>query len=312
MKKITNVLLLAGLILTGFYSCQDPDNIVNIVEDSVSKGAVLRVLSVNNSTLNSSEPDSQFSVTVEVQDEKNGELFNSVKIYGTLKDLSEDNGETVIEDVLIKEIPASSFGVSENHGLPFGDVYATYSEIASAMGLNDDNVLPGDVVIIRLELVLTDGRTFSSNNTGVSVTGGAYFNSPFLFNALILCTPQYGDYTVVMHDAYGDGWQTINQSGGPGLIIMMDDVEVQVGICTIWETPSYDCVPGNGSGNGSVPDSNVTAIVTVPEGTQVLTWELPGDSWGEISFEIYGPNGDLIYERPIGGDLGLLPVLLCL
>jgi len=312
MKKVYKyfgMALLTGVLVT---SCDlNPENAVNAVLDEQTTGAVLRTINVNNSTLNSSNPDSFFSVTVEEQDEQDGGLFESVDVNVTFVDQTPDNGETVAEDVYVSTTPASNFTTGER-GLPVGDVVVTYGEIASALGLNSSNVLPGDVLTFRLTVNLTDGRSFSNTNSGSNILGSAYFNSPFSYTGLVTCTPQFGDYLVVMHDAYGDGWQTTNPNGGPGLTIQIDDTEVQVGICTIWETPEYDCVPGNGSGDGNVPDSNIEATVTVPEGTELLTWTLPGDNWGEISFQIYAPNGDLLYDRQPGGDVGLLPVLLCL
>lgn len=305
--KLFSYLFLTALLVS---SCQESDNVIDQVIDGQTTGGVLRNISVNSSVLNSSEPDSFFSVTVEEQDEQFGGLFKSISVYGTFNDLTPENGTYVAESVFVKEIDASTFTETSDNGLPMGDVVATYGEIASALGLTASNVLPGDVVKIQLRLNLTDGRVFTDENSGVNVIGSAYFASPFSYTALVLCSPMPGDYLVVMNDAYGDGWQTTNGNGGPGLIINIDDTEVQVGICTIWETPSYACTPGNGT-PGSVPDTGVEATVTVPAGTQVLTWELPGDSWGEISFDIYGPNGDLIYSRPIGGDTGVLPVTLC-
>ncbi len=311
MKNIKIILASLSFLLT-FNACQESDNPIDQVLDGKTSGAILRTISVNNNTLNSSIPESFFSVTVEEQDEEDGALFQSVSVYAKFNDLTEDNGIYETDYVFVKDIDASTFTTSDN-GLPIGDIVVTYGEIAPVLQLvNNENVFPGDSIIIQLRLNLTDGRVFTNTNSYDTIVGAGYFSSSFQYNTLIVCTPQFGDYTVIMHDAYGDGWQTTTQSGGPGLTIHIDDTEVQVGICTIWETPEYDCIPGNGSGDGTVGDSDIQAVVNVPEGTQQLTWELPGDAWGEISFQVYAPNGDLLFDRQPGGDVGLLPILLCL
>ncbi len=67
---------------------------------------------------------------------------------------------------------------------------------------------------MRLELVLTDGRSFSSSSTSGSLQG-SYFSSPFSWGVPILCQPVDGDYVIDMQDSYGDGWQT-SGNGGSG------------------------------------------------------------------------------------------------
>ena len=39
---------------------------------------------------------------------------------------------------------------------------------------------------LRFEIVMNDGRTFSNESVGATISGGIYFNSPFLFKVIFL------------------------------------------------------------------------------------------------------------------------------
>ena len=54
------------------------------------------------------------------------------------------------------------------------------------------------------------------------------------------------------------------------------------------------------------------ATVTIPVGTQLAVWQWPGDTYGEISFQIYGPAGNLLLDSGQGPGAGQLDVLNCL
>lgn len=154
----------------------------------------------------------------------------------------------------------------------------------------------GDVVF---DIVLT------SATRGISV-GLADGSSTVTHRVNLLCggEPQPGAYLVDMHDSWGDGWQTVGD-GGPGLTATILDVSgsesvAEVGMCSQFGTNDgsflFDgaCVLGDGfdaADNVQIPPGSVDAI-----------WSFPGDRFGEISFEIYLPNGNLLYESGGPGD----------
>ncbi len=309
MKFINKILIIAFAV---FYlvSCTEGDNAVYDVLQA-DRGAILRTIEINSALLNSSIPTSEFSVTVQEQDTENGALLESVDMYVSLKDLDPSNGTTVAENKFIKSFSKDVFTADE-FGLPRATVSATFEEAFTALGIAMDEFSPGDLFIFDLKLNLTDGRSFDYTTASGQVTGG-FYASPYRYNTLIVCTPKPGDYLVVMNDTYGDGWQTNDSNGGDGLQIDIDGTIVQVGICTVWQASTYDCVPGNGTA-GTVPDTDVQATVNIPDGTESMTWIFPGDNWGEISFAIYGPDGNLLYASPAPGEnpVGLLPITNCL
>jgi len=314
MKNIFKIFL-STLLVFSFSSCEDSNTVVDQVVADTQAGAVLRTISdpSNSNVLNSSDSDSFFSQMVEAQDEKDGALLESVDVFVSIRDLSPDNGVTVASDFLIKTIPASDFTTGPVD-LPRGVAKATFGEATTAMGLSSSDYAPGDLYVFELRLNLTDGRTYGATDAAGIITGG-YWASPYKYNAALVCSPVPGEYTIDMHDNYGDGWQSAG-NGGPGITVTLTDASgaetvVEFGMCSAYADASFlglggaDCVPNDGS--------NATATVTVPAGTGTAIWDFPGDAYGEISFEIYAPNGDLLLAVGEGeGSPGLLPVTNCL
>lgn len=307
MKNITKILSVL-LVTISLVSCDDdPDNVIYDVLD-FEKGAVLRTIEVQNAILNSSVPESEFSVVIEAQDEEDGGLLESVDVFVSIRDLTPANGTTTVNDAFVKSIPASEFSVGPV-GLPRNTIKMTFAEARQAMGLSSDDYAPGDLFIVELRINLTDGRTFGAADAGGIITGG-FFSSPYRYNVLLTCSPQPGDYTVEMFDSYGDGWQTNTGSGGDGIKVNIDGTIVQVGLCSPYGGAAgtflggSNCTPNDGYSG--------TATVTIPEGTESATWNFPGDNYGEIAFAVYGPDGQLLYEVATGeASPGLLPITLC-
>jgi hypothetical protein len=317
MKNIFKIFL-ATLLVFSFNSCEDSDTVVEQVVDGTLAGAVLRTISddSNSNVLNSSAPESFWSQVIEEQDEENGALLESVDVFVSIKDLSPDNGSTVANDFLVKTIPAADFTTGPV-GLPRATARATFAEASTAMGLNSDQYAPGDLYVFEVRLNLTDGRTYGAADAAGIITGG-YWASPYKYNAALVCSPIPGDYTIDMHDSYGDGWQTNGGNGGDGIQVTLTDADgnetiVEFGMCTPYGDGSFldsaDC-SGVAATSGF---TDASAIVTVPAGTATAIWNNPGDQYGEISFEVYAPNGDLLLAVGLGeGSPGLLPVTNCL
>jgi hypothetical protein len=306
MKKIVKILMSLMLVVS-FNSCSDGDNVIDEVL-VIESGAVLRTLEVISNTLNSSDNSTEFSVSVEEQDNEDGGLMKSVHVYATLKDLTPGNGTTVSDDVLVKTFDASHFTTGPV-GLPRGIVGATFGETMAASGLAASDIEPGDLFVFVLKLELTDGRVFDDTNAGGSITGG-FFNSPFKYNALILCSPEPGDYLVDMHDSFGDGWQTDDGNGGSGLQVTVDGTIIEVGMCSPYGAAAGTFTGGTDCVVGDYYDASDT--ITIPVGAQEATWWFPGDQYGEISFEVYAPDSTLLFAGAQGATAGgLLPITLC-
>ena len=297
MKNIIKIFL-SLMIVVSFNSCEDGDNTVDQVFAATETGAVLRTLEVISSTVNSSLPDSEWRISVEEQDEEDGDLFSAVEVFVTLRDLTPDNGTSIAQDAFVKSIPASEF-TDGPHGLPRGEVSATFGEAEVALGLGAGVISPGDIIVYEARLVLTDGRVYGAESAASIITGG-FFSSPFAYNALVVCSPEPGDYKIIMIDNYGDGWQ------GSSIDVNID------GTITSLSIPSYwDCDTNCGA-VGDAQWSNVSTSINIPVGTELGTFAYTGGSYpGEVEFEIFYPDGTSAgYFGPSPAP-GLLPVLQC-
>ena len=303
MRNIFKFLFASLFVVT--FSCVDSENTIDTVLD-YETGAILRTISVNNAVLNSSDPNSTFSVTVEEQDEADGALFAQVNVYSQLKDLTADNGNSSTDFIYVKSIPASDFETGPV-GLPRGTVEMAFGEAASAMGVGPNDYAPGDVFVIGLEVELTDGRTYDWTSAAGIITGG-FFSSPFKYNALLTCSPMPGTYVIDMYDSYGDGWQTGSYASGGALSVDIDGTVVDVAMCSQWGTYEFDCV-------ASADGYYAQATVDIPVGTESATWNWFGDFYGEISMTITAPNGEVAFDTYAAGpgniSPGLLPVAVC-
>ena len=284
MKKQLNKIVLLLLSVVVLSSCESDDKAIDQVFDGVSYGAVLRKIEIVSASYNLTDLNSAFTITVEEQDEEYGALLSEVDVY-----VSRSGNEAMAFSV-----PASAFTIGDK-GLPVTTISLTLGQALTALGLGS-NYDVGDVYGIRLSLKLTDGREFSAASASGSLQG-SYFASPFYYTAPILCTPKPGDYVVDMQDSWGDGWQ------GDGIEITITDAD---GVDTVVyaDMLSFSTPPFNYNDD--------TVVINVPEGTDGFAWEYMGDSYpGEVSFQIYAPDGSLLGSFA-GIGAGSLTILNCL
>ena len=270
-NTISKLLLLSGLAL--FIRCEDPDNAIYTVLEDYTNGAVLRTKAdpLNNFQFNSSEKDQEFYVRIEQQDEENGDLLDYVAVY--LKLSSSVDGVSIPETEAMR-LEASDFSKNDN-GLNEGVVRLDLNTALQRLGANDTQYNGGDAITVRLELVLTDGRTFSSDDATGSLQG-SYFSSPYAYNAIIKCipaSPKAGTYVVDMQDSYGDGWN------GGAIIVTIDGTAL----------PPITIDSGS-SGSGSFD---------VPAGASVLSVQYSSGSWdSEVTFQISRNNETIFSDGP--------------
>ena len=287
MKKQLNKIVLLLLSVVVLSSCESDDKAIDQVFDGVEYGAVLRKLEIVSASYNLTDLNSAFTITVEEQDEEYGALLSEVDVY-----VSRSGNEAMAFSV-----PASAFTIGDK-GLPVTTISVTLGQALDALGLGS-NYDVGDVYGIRLSLKLTDGREFSAASASGSLQG-SYFASPFYYTAPILCTPKPGDYVVDMQDSYGDGWQ------GDGIKVTFDGGPRDAEVVYIDMLSSYD------GGPGCCSWTDYSETLNVPVGTEGFAWEYMGDSYpGEVSFQIYAPDGSLLGAFA-GIGAGGLTVLNCL
>lgn len=275
MKIIYRSLLAILITLVGstFNSCDDGDAVIDQVFDNTTSGIVLRTVNIESDELPIGQSDSYFAVEVEMQDEEDGALVESLDVYVGFNDNTFEEGETDFstDEVMVTTIPSSAFTIGE-YGFPRASYSITLPEMLSALSLSESTPDGGDSFYIRFAANLIDGRTFSnSDNTDTST--GSFFQSPFLYVANVVCpptTPTPGEWTIDMQDSYGDGWN------GASLLVTLDGEET-----------SYLIADG----------SSATETFDVPDGAEVLSISFVSGDWdSEITFQVTSANGNTILD----------------
>ena len=253
MKKI--ITLFSLLLVT--VSCQEPDTTINDVLDNYVTGAVLRGWNPTGDYNFFAPSTSIFTVEIEEHDEQNGALMQDVQVFVSLNSGTE---------VLLRTLTSADFAVGPT-GLPRHQLTVTLGESIAALGLSSSQYTGGDVINIRLQLNLTDGRSYTAKDAASSLTG-SYFKSPYIYNMTIKCIPTgavAGDYTIDMIDSWGDGWN------GASITVTIDGVSQTVGL------PS--------GANGS-------QTVTVPAGATSMSFAYVSGDWdSEVTYTITFNNG---------------------
>ena len=234
-------------------ACQESDNAIDAIFDGTTRGAIIRTVSLNSGEFNSYDLNSAFDVDIEVQDVEKGGLMEKVNVYLGFKG----------SEVLTKTLTPNDFTTGPA-GLPRTNIRITLAEAVATLGLSSSQYTGGDALPVRLELVLIDGRVFSSNDAAGTLQG-SYFASPFKYNTVIKCIPNSavpGIYTIAMVDSYGDGWN------GASIDVTIDGT-----------TTSYTVTAAQGA--------NATHVVTVPAGASTMSFAYTNGDWdSEASYVI--------------------------
>ncbi len=178
LLKISVVLI---AILTLQFCTEKEDSTINQVLDGVTSGGILRTIAETQKTFNFFSTASKWSVLVEAQDASSGQLLKEVRLYS-----KHTKGTVTSAERIVKSFPASTFKVAGARNLPQGVIECSLAEVLTALTIPAGGYTAADKFTMRLEYVMTDGRTFSITSTSTPVTNG-YFNSPFQYSVQFFC-----------------------------------------------------------------------------------------------------------------------------
>lgn len=185
MKKIFKSLSTVLLAVT-LFSCSEGDNPIDTVLDNVTSGAALRTVTLDNPGFTTGDASAKIQMTLEIQDQQNGQGTDKIDVYVTFLDKTPGNGSNPKSEVLLKSIPSTAF-VAGKRELANADLTITIADFKTKFGLTDAQYDGGDQFVVRLAQVLKDGRVFTRANSNSNVVGGAYFNSPFQYTVDVKC-----------------------------------------------------------------------------------------------------------------------------
>ena len=157
---------MAGIVpvafLLIFNSCEDGDKVFDQIVENETRGAILRTVNVISNDLPIGDASGNFSVELEIQDQENGTLVDNVEVYIGFNDNTENVGPgTNVAESLFETISTSGFSLGE-FGLPRFTYMVGLPDMLSFVGRNDTDITGGDQFTIRFELVLSDGRRYST------------------------------------------------------------------------------------------------------------------------------------------------------
>lgn len=204
MKNIFKKVTLLGLVAF-FVSCSDTDRPIDDLNEGTTRGAVLKTVRDMTSTdIRIGVEGEQVAIVVDVIDREFGDLTEKIDVYMSFEDNNnEGDDNTSIDEQFVTSIPASEFDFSGQY--PRASYTISPEEIQTFFGITEDDYTGGDRFIIRLELVLTDGRVFTRSNANSVILGGPFYDSPFQYNVNITCpVPEgayIGSYTITAADA---------------------------------------------------------------------------------------------------------------
>lgn len=288
--KSFSLVLAAGFI----FSCSSETNELQTGADS-EIGAYARVVeSSSDKTTNLLDTGSSvWDAKIEFVDAEGGSLIDSYSLYATFRDntiLSDtDPDYSISEKVLIDTWEKSEFSTGSTY--PTLDITVSAADVISKLGLDLANTEGGDAIIYSGQITLSDGRVFSEDNSGKSITSELFYNDAFGFNSTFVCVPPSpitGDWKIDMWDSYGDGWN------GGYISVIIDGVE-----------NNFSALESNGTNITSV-------IINVPPGTTSLDWKYNAGSYEEENtFKIYAPSGNLVLADGPTPSTGKMALNLC-
>jgi hypothetical protein len=194
MKTLAKIFILVAAI--SFTACSDSEATINQVLDTVDteSGAVLRTLvDFPDLVTITNEANNVINSTIEVQ-QGNGSFvpdFKEVNLYVQIYNdqdlidplLTDDGNE--IGELFLQTFDASQFSISSN-GLPRTDISIVVQDVADLYAAQSATPGVPSFMALRFEIVMNNGTVISNNNVGVTISGGIYFNSPFLFKVIFL------------------------------------------------------------------------------------------------------------------------------
>ena len=242
MKTRISVLI-SCLALVFIQSC-DSDEQIDTLIDSVERGAILRTVEFISNELPVGVNTAEFSVLLEEQDQENGALLQSVDVFLTFTDGSEETGNTdngiVGQEIAVRTIMPDAFTTGPN-GLPRTTLTIPLTEMLSLVNLTSDDIFGGDSFTTRLVLNLTDGRSFTNTDVNGNIASGSFFQSPFVYTTPVVCpideTEFVGDYVLTNITAvdfgniYADGQIVTLEAGETSVeriftAVVLEDLDV--------------------------------------------------------------------------------------
>jgi hypothetical protein len=186
--KIYTVLLALGLFVT---ACKT--EIVEAIDlEALENGGYIRTVSpypVATTTFNYSLANmsgTKMEFLAEAVTPNKGANFATYELAVKFVDATPANGTVTGTVQPLKTIAASAFAKDPTTGYPRATIVVTGTEALTASKIAATSMAEGDRFEITGTMKLTDGKSFTAANTGLNITGGAFYSAPFFYRVNIL------------------------------------------------------------------------------------------------------------------------------
>ena len=115
-----------------------------------------------------------------------GAAFASYELAIKFIDATPANGTKTGTVQVLKSVAASAFTKDAVTGYPRATIAVTGAEALTASKVALADMTIGDRFEITGTMKLTDGKSFTVENTGLNITGGAFYSSPFFYRVNVI------------------------------------------------------------------------------------------------------------------------------
>lgn len=186
MKSIIKFFFFISIL--AFSSCET-EIVERLDEFNFEKGGYVRTIEFPMPAFNLSKANmagTKMAMTLEAVTDNFGAEFSSYDLVVRFVDKTAANGTNNKPDVALKSYAASVFTKDPVTKYPRTTLSITGKEMQDALKLTDAEMAKGDQFEIRGTMKLTTGKSFNLVNSDPDITGGAFYNSPFLYRANVV------------------------------------------------------------------------------------------------------------------------------
>lgn len=177
-------LLVRFSILLCFFiiSCSNDDKVALTNADDREIAAYVRTTETFNSDFSMNNPSDVFGVELETHDEQNGGLLQEIEVYLTYK----QHGALPSNEIFLKTLERDVFVIGQ-FGKPRTSLTVSFEEALNAFNLTMADMSCKDQFEVRINLILSDGRSFTAGAASSKILAADdFWSSPFCYTINVI------------------------------------------------------------------------------------------------------------------------------
>lgn len=183
-----NIFKLGVLLLAVVLTACETEMIERFDEFNFDKGGYMRTVTPLSTTFTVSRANmtgTKMEQVLEAVTPDFGANFDRYELSIAFVDATPANGSNSRPAVAFQTLSSSQFTADPQTKYPRFTLSVTGKAMQDKLGLTDAQISATDRFEVTGKMFLKDGRSFDRSNTGVNITGGAFYNSPFFYRVNI-------------------------------------------------------------------------------------------------------------------------------